>query len=170
MVIIVSCLHLSIGIDGIDDTYEMCKFQFVNSTDGFVLTNIDITQSSLYLHLIDNDHTFIVVPPIGRHCSEDIDWKSVYKRAYKIPCNTKLQEFQYKLLNEMLIYNDWLLKWGLKMMKFVHFAIKRPKIFVTFYGNVCLPNISDRRFISIFCKTKEPVKLSVYLGGMLDYF
>ena len=31
-------------INGIN---EMCEFRFVNSTDGLVLTNIDITQSFL---------------------------------------------------------------------------------------------------------------------------
>ena len=37
---IVSCLQLPIGIDGIDETYEVCEFRFVNSTDGLVSTNI----------------------------------------------------------------------------------------------------------------------------------
>ena len=109
---IVSCLQLPIVIDRIDENNEMCEFPFVYSTDCLDLTNIYITQSFLYWQLIEHEHNG--VPRIGRHCPEDIDLKSVYKRAYKIPCNTKLQEFQYKFLNNILLNNYWLLKWGLK--------------------------------------------------------
>ena len=81
---IVSCLQLPIVIDRIDENNEMCEFRFVNSTDGLDLTNIYITQSFLYWQLIEHDHNVVIVPRIGKHCPEDIDWKSVYKRAYKI--------------------------------------------------------------------------------------
>ena len=79
---IVSCLQLPIGIDGIDETYEMCEFRFVNSNDGLVLTNIYVTQRFLYWQLIEHDHNDVIVPRIGRHCPEGINWKSVYNRAF----------------------------------------------------------------------------------------
>ena len=53
----------------------------------------------------ESGHNDVRVLCIGRHCREDNDWKSVYKRAYKIPCHTKLQEFQYKFLTDILINN-----------------------------------------------------------------
>ena len=42
-----NCLQLPIGIDGIDETYEMCEFRLVNSTNDPILPNIYIIQSLL---------------------------------------------------------------------------------------------------------------------------
>ena len=50
----------------------------------------------LYLQLIEHVQNDGKVSLIERHCPEDNDWKSVYhvyKGPYKIPCDTKLQEF-----------------------------------------------------------------------------
>ena len=54
------------------------EFRFVNSTNSLVLTNIIL----LYWQLIEHEHNNVIVPRKGKHCPEDIDWKSVYKRAY----------------------------------------------------------------------------------------
>ena len=141
----------------------MCEFRFVNSTDGLVLTNIYITQSFLYWQLIEHDHNDVIVPRIGRHCPEDIDWKYVYNRAFKIP-NTKLQEFQYKFLNDILINNYWLLKWGLKDDDICTFCNEETEDICHVFLECMFTQHLWQKVYKYICKTKEPVKLSVYLG------
>ena len=133
----------------------MCEFRFVNSTDGLVLPNIYITQSFLYWQLIEPDHNDVIVPRIGRHCPEDIDCKSVYNRAFKIPCNTKLQEFQYKFLNYILINNYWILKWGLKDDDICTFCNEETEDICHVFGECIFTQHLCRRFISIFLKQKS---------------
>ena len=161
---IVSCLQLPIVIDRIDENNEMCEFRFVNSTDGLDSTIIYIIQSFLYWQLIEHDHNDVIVPRIGRHCPEDIDWKSVYKRAYKIPCNTKLQEFQYKFLNDILLNNYWLSKWGLKDDDICTFCNKETEdICHVFWECMFTQHLWQKVYKYIF-QTGAPVKLSIYLG------
>ena len=153
----------TIVIDRIDETNEMCEFRFANSTDSLVLPNIYITQSFLYWQLIEHDHNYVIVPHIGWHCPEDIDWKSVYKRAYKIHCNTKLQKFQYKFLNDILIDNYWLLKWDLKDYDICTFCNEEKDICHVFWECMFTQHLWQKVYKYIFI-TGAPVKLSIYLG------
>ena len=59
---------------------------------------------------MEHNRDDIVTPRIAKYFMhhDNIDWKSVYKRAHKIPLDTKVQEFQYKFLNDILINNYWL--------------------------------------------------------------
>ena len=126
---------------------------------------IYVTQRFLYWQLIEHDHNYVIVPRIGRHCPEDIDWKSVYNRACKIPCNTKLQEFQYKFFNDILIINYWLLKWSLKDDDICTFCHEETEdICHVFLECMFTQHLWHKVYIEYIFKTREPVKLSVYLG------
>ena len=52
-----------------------------------------------------------------------IDWKKLYSLAFKTTLDTKLREFQYKILNLIILYNFIGLKWWIPL--YVPFAMLR---------------------------------------------
>jgi len=55
----------------------------------------------------------VEVPAISRFLSskEEVDWSDVYSYVYSCTSSTKLQEFQFKFLHNILVNQYWLHKW-----------------------------------------------------------
>ena len=62
------------------------------------------------------------VPRIAKYLqnSDTILWSNVYRRANKVPLDTKTKEFQYKFLHDLLANNYWLHKWKIKQSNICH--------------------------------------------------
>ena len=56
------------------------------------------------------------VPRISKYLAdtESTDWCKVYERANKIPIDTKIKDFQYRFIHDILSNNYWLNKWKIK--------------------------------------------------------
>jgi hypothetical protein len=60
------------------------------------------------------------------------DWSFIYCIPFSVTKDTKLQDFQYKLIHRILNTNSFLYRWAL------HFVQKPKKVLFTFLGNVIM--------------------------------
>ena len=56
----------------------------------------------------------VVKPKCAIHFQEDFDYTDIYKRPFGLFKDTMSKIFQYKFLNNLLVNNFWLKKWGIK--------------------------------------------------------
>ena len=66
------------------------------------------------------------------------EWKAIYMLPRLITCNTYMQSFQYKILNNVLFHNKTLHTFGIKPSALCCFCTKH---FRTYFMNVTLLNI-----------------------------
>ncbi len=62
--------------------------------------------NTIYKHLLKlKTKAEVTVPKIAKYCNNlgAIQWKEVYRRANKIPRDTKSKEFQYKFVHDLLV-------------------------------------------------------------------
>ena len=64
------------------------------------------------------------------------DWHGIYSLSFCITKDTKLQNFQFKLLHRILQVNSFLYKCGLKKQNYVLFVWKLRKICYIYFGIV----------------------------------
>ena len=60
-------------------------------------------------------------------CRQDLDWASMYMIPRMVTVESKLRNFQYKVLNNILYLNDRLYKWELFKLLCAHSVKKREK-------------------------------------------
>lgn len=58
----------------------------------------------------------VYTPRIAKYLErpENIQWSDVYKRANKVPLDTRTKEFQYRFLHDLLMNRYWLKKWNVQ--------------------------------------------------------
>ena len=73
-----------------------------------------MSSKSIYSNLLkDHYDNTVVKPGISKYLDscENIEWDHVYQRIYSCTISSKLQEFQFKFLHDILVNNYWLYKW-----------------------------------------------------------
>jgi hypothetical protein len=86
-----------------------------------------ITCKEVYKHLIN----LVSKTPtaVQKWCEmyetlNEIDWKLIFQTLYNIVRETKLQSFQYKILNRIFPCNHWVSKWNQVCQHFAHIVEK----------------------------------------------
>ena len=74
-----------------------------------------ITTKAIYTLLVKQKHGVQVASPrIKKYIDEnDIDWKQVFK-VTQMSTDVKTRDFRYRLINDILVNNYWLVKWKLE--------------------------------------------------------
>ena len=95
------------------DYTETESLKFTYKGDHFAIEN----SSSKLIYCCIRDNIIgsnVVKPKCSVNIETTMDYSEIYMRPFNIFMDTYTQIFQYKFLNNLLVNNFWLKKWGLK--------------------------------------------------------
>jgi hypothetical protein len=76
---------------------------------------LEVDSKTIYSELLKvKTGAHVCEPNIVKYFIEPVHWSDIFHRANKVPIDTKMKEFQYRFLYDLLANNYWLHKWKIK--------------------------------------------------------
>ena len=76
---------------------------------------LDVSSKQIYRLFLEKKQTTPTakVKLAAKYSNIDIDWKSVYSLSFRTTLESKLREFQFKILNRIVFTNEKLFRFGI---------------------------------------------------------
>ena len=76
---------------------------------------LDVSSKQIYRLFLEKKQTTPTakVKLAAKYSNIDIDWKSVYSLSFRTTLESKLREFQFKILNRIVFTNEKLFRFGM---------------------------------------------------------
>ena len=76
---------------------------------------LDVSSKQIYPLFLEKKQTTPTakVKLTAKYSNIDIDWKSVYSLSFRTTLESKLREFQFKILNRIVFTNEKLFRFGM---------------------------------------------------------